>query len=136
MDLVTFDRVSAELEAEAKGIQKAKRPAYTVGNPDVLHNFKSVAQRIGITPEQVLAVYMLKHVDAVVSILAKPHLPQAEAIIGRFADNINYLHLGYALVKEREVERMPAVRFEEEEELETVGSAGFRVRGKMGPKGR
>src|SRR5690606_7796603 len=43
----------------------------------------------------------LKHVDAVTSALCRPDLPQAEAILGRFADLINYAKLGYALIEER-----------------------------------
>lgn len=103
MNRERYEEVSGHLEEVSKEIQKQKRPAYTVGNADVLHNFKSVAERVGITPGQVLAVYMLKHVDAVVSALAKPHLPQAEEITGRFADLINYSHLGYALVMDQEI---------------------------------
>lgn len=100
MNKEQFDKVSADLTAECVAIQEAKRPAYTIGNEDVLHNFKSVAERVGITPGQVLSVYFLKHVDAVISALAKPHLPQAEAVKGRFADLVNYAHLGYALLED------------------------------------
>jgi hypothetical protein len=95
-----YEAVCAELMAEADGIQTAKRPGYTAGNADVLHNFKSVAARVGITPGQVWCVYFLKHVDAIVSIMAKPDLPVSEAPIGRFSDCINYAKLGYALHKE------------------------------------
>jgi hypothetical protein len=96
-----YDLVAARLIAAAASIEASKRPGYTAGHEDVLHNFKTVAERIGITPGQVLAVYMLKHVDAIVSILAKPDLPVSEAAIGRFADLVNYCKLGYALVEER-----------------------------------
>ena len=100
MDLKTYLKAMEALEAERVGIQKAKRPAYTAGREDVLHNFKSVAQRVGITPGQVLAVYLLKHVDAVVAALAHPHLPQAEPVVGRFADLMNYAGLGFALLED------------------------------------
>lgn len=85
----------------AEDIESSKRPAYTIGSEDVLANFKRVAERTGQTPGQVLATYMLKHVDAVTSALCRPDLPQAEAILGRFADLINYAKLGYALIEER-----------------------------------
>lgn len=71
-----------------------------MGNQDVLHNFKTVAQRVGVTPGQVWAVYFLKHIDAITSIMCAPDLPVSEAPIGRFADAVNYLKLGYALHKE------------------------------------
>src|SRR5690606_26128816 len=85
----------------AEDIESSKRPAYTIGSEDVLANFKRIAERTGQEPGQVLATYMLKHVDAVTSALCRPDLPQAEAILGRFADLINYAKLGYALIEER-----------------------------------
>jgi hypothetical protein len=41
---------------------------------------------------------MTKHYDAILSALARPELPQAEEIEGRFADLINYAKLGYTLL--------------------------------------
>lgn len=102
MNADQYDRTAAALLFEARQIETSKRPAYTIGSEDVLANFKRVAARVGITPGQVMAVYMLKHVDAVTSALCRPDLPQAEAISGRFADNINYLKLGYALICEEQ----------------------------------
>lgn len=104
-----FDQITAALMKTAEDISKAKRPAYTVGNVDVLHNFKSVAQRLGVSPGQALAVYMLKHMDAIITALTKPELPQAEEITGRFADAINYLKMGYALLKEPQIKSAPKV---------------------------
>jgi hypothetical protein len=70
-----YENVSAELMTLALGIEDSKRPGYTLGNDDVLHNFKSVAKRLGITPEQAWGVYSLKHLDAICSIMAHPELP-------------------------------------------------------------
>lgn len=109
MDTKTYDAISKQLIDEAHQIEAAKRPAYTIGSPDVLANFKRVADRTGATPGQVLATYMLKHVDAVTSALCQPGLPQAEAIIGRFADLINYCKLGYALISERDADKKESV---------------------------
>jgi len=89
----------------AASIEASKRPGYTCGNVDVLHNFKSVAARIGVTPEQAWAVYALKHFDAVLSIMTKPDLPVSEEATGRFSDAVNYLALGFALWQEREADK-------------------------------
>jgi hypothetical protein len=97
-----YDRVTGELMALASKIETDKRPGYTSGSADVLANFKRVAVRAGITPEQAWLVYFLKHIDAVTSIMAQPDLPVSEAPPGRFADAINYLKLGYALLEERQ----------------------------------
>lgn len=100
MTLQEYTYLSQRLLEEAHEIETAKRPAYTIGSADVLANFKRVAERTGCHAGQVLAVYMLKHVDAVTAALCDPSIPQAEAILGRFADNVNYLKLGFALVTE------------------------------------
>src|SRR6478672_3437147 len=87
--------------ALAREIETAKRPGYTVGSGDVLANFKAAALRAGITPEQAWVVLVSKHFDAVTAIMAHPHLPVSEAPAGRFADGVNYLRLGWALLSER-----------------------------------
>ena len=97
-----YDLVANELLTLARDITISKRPGYTVGSVDVLANFKTVAERIGITTEQAWLVYFLKHIDAITTIMAKPDLPVSEAPPGRFADAINYILLGYAIFKERQ----------------------------------
>lgn len=101
MTQADYDKVSSELMALAASIEDSKRPGYTVGSSDVLANFKRVAERAGVTTEQAWAIYFLKHVDAVLSILTKPELPVSEEPPGRFADLVNYTRLGYAIWRER-----------------------------------
>jgi hypothetical protein len=95
-----YHELSAYLLDLARQIEDSKRPAYTVGSPDVLHNFVSVATRAGISPMQAWAVYFLKHIDAITALAKDRTIPQAEAIEGRFADAINYLKLEFALSQE------------------------------------
>lgn len=102
MNYQDYEQASQALLKEAWSIQTSKRPGYTTGSNDILQNFKAVADRTGLTPEQAWCVYFLKHIDAITSIMAKPHLPVSEAPLGRFSDAINYLMLGWALLKERE----------------------------------
>lgn len=101
MTQAEYDVVAGELMALAREIEDSKRPGYTAGSEDVLSNFKRVAERAGISTEQAWAVYFLKHVDAVLSILTRPDLPVSEAAPGRFADGVNYLRLGFAIWRER-----------------------------------
>lgn len=111
-----FEKLKAFLHKNAEGIATAKRPGYTQGNGDVLRNFKRVAEAIPNTcPDcgyhgtlnagQALSVYFLKHVDATVSALSSPDLPQAESLEGRFSDILNYADLGFALYAEQDFER-------------------------------
>lgn len=102
MTTAEYDRVADELAALARQIEMSKRPGYTLGSVDVLANFKQVADRAGITPGQAWTVYFLKHVDAITAIMTRPDLPVSEEPPGRFADGLNYLRLGYALLKERD----------------------------------
>jgi hypothetical protein len=97
-----YDGVAEGLMQLAREIETSKRPGYTRGDDDVLANFKRAAEGAGITTEQAWAVFFLKHIDAIVSIMTKPHLAVSEAAEGRFADALNYLRLGYALLRERE----------------------------------
>lgn len=102
MNHATYQKHANDLDALATSIADAKRPGYTLGDDDVLRNFKAVAERMGVTPMQAWGVYFLKHIDAITSLAKDPAIPQAEAIEGRFADAINYLKLGFALVNEKE----------------------------------
>jgi hypothetical protein len=97
-----YDAVAGDLMALAQSIEDSKRPGYTVGAEDVLANFKRTADRAGVDVGQAWAVFFLKHIDAILSIMTRPDLPQAEEPPGRFADAINYLRLGYALLHERQ----------------------------------
>lgn len=81
----------------AAGIEDAKRPAYTMGDEDVLNNFKVIAMLLGITPRQVLMVFKLKHTLSLCSWAKSSSIPQAEPLDGRFADDINYNKLGYGM---------------------------------------
>jgi len=73
-----FNEVIKELDKMSKSIMLNKRPEYTNENEDVLQNFKSTAEELGISD--------LK----------------SEPIESRFADIINYCYLGLALFYERD----------------------------------
>jgi hypothetical protein len=100
MTIDTYKRLSEDLLAAAASIEEAKRAGYTMGSEDVLANFKRIAERTGLTPLQVWAVYFLKHVDAITSYTTRPDLPVSEAMEGRVCDAINYLKLGWGLIQE------------------------------------
>lgn len=102
MDRQRYTELSRALLAHAQGIQDAKSPGYTVVSRDVLANFKRVADRASVSEGQAWAVYFLKHIDALTTIMTRPEAPISEAPIGRFSDAINYLFLGWALFVERE----------------------------------
>lgn len=98
-----YKKYARELKKDAYRIMSAKQPEYTNNNTDVLHNFKSTAKRLGIDPMVVWSVFFDKHIQAIQSHAANADMFQAEPIASRYADAMNYLQLGYALMKEREV---------------------------------
>lgn len=115
MNSKTYKQISKQLDQAAKDIMKGKQPEYTNNNKDVLHNFKSSAEMLGLQPIEVWAVFFHKHVQAIMSHAHNPGMNQAEPIESRYADAINYLHLGFALMKERDCK------------VEIIGRAGNSV---------
>lgn len=68
---------------------------------DRLSNFKEAAKRKGITPYQVLGVYMDKHVTAVDNFISRGKL-ESEPIEDRLMDIINYCMLLVALIEDND----------------------------------
>tara|TARA_R110000737_G_scaffold229427_1_gene243100 strand:+ start:109 stop:447 length:339 start_codon:yes stop_codon:yes gene_type:complete len=83
---------------KAQDIMDAKQPEYTNKSIDVLYNFISTAKSVGIEPMKVWAVFFNKHVQAILTHAGDPNMNQAEPIESRYADAINYLFLGFALL--------------------------------------
>jgi len=100
-----YQQLADHLLATARKIADSKRPAYTVGSPDVLANFKRIGDRIGLDPLKVLDTYFLKHIDSITA-MSNNEIKQDEPVLERFADAINYLLLKYALLVERSGDRV------------------------------
>lgn len=95
-----FESIKKYMLSKSKHIMDLKQPEYTNQNEDVLQNFKQTAKAIGITPMQCWAVFLNKHLQSILSHAGDANLTHAEPIENRYADAINYLFLGIALVKE------------------------------------
>lgn len=80
---------------------------YTQGRSEVksdhkgrLINFYKNAEKNGLTPYQILNVYMGKHLDAIDTFIKSGGLrTESEPIEGRICDAINYMLLLYKMVK-------------------------------------
>ena len=96
-----FQQLSKTLDLMCKDIMKAKGPEYTQEDKDILANFKNTASRLNTTPLKVWGAYFDKQISSIYAHLNNANLKKAEAIESRFADIINYCHLGLALFKER-----------------------------------
>lgn len=69
------------------------------GDEDVLENFKRNAERLGLTKEQVLGVYMNKHLDAIYTYISTGKV-ESEGIEGRIHDAVFYLILLLVMAEE------------------------------------
>ena len=97
-----FKLLSKALDLIAKDTMKSKGPEYTQENKDILANFKNTADRLNTVPLKVWGAFFDKQISSVYAHLNNANLKKAETIESRFADIINYCHLGLALFKERE----------------------------------
>lgn len=107
MTLAQYNEMRKRIIDLAEAVQSAKRPDYTVENADVLHNFKSVAARLNLTPTEVSRVYALKHEDAITRMCLNPGGVFSEPPALRVADRINYATLELALLIDAGVEVWP-----------------------------
>ena len=84
---------------EAKVLRVAKGHDYS-GDEDSNRNFKEGGKRLGLKPEQVLGVYLDKHLEAIHTFI-KDGVVKSEPIEGRVMDAINYLLILLSIYKEQ-----------------------------------
>jgi hypothetical protein len=107
MDHEEYYQIRKELLEFAEEVAAPKREEYTGQSQDILYNFKRIANRLGMSPLQVWAVYFNKHVDSVNTFI-KGEASVSEPMGSRFADMLNYLFLGIALIIEEEQTQSPS----------------------------
>lgn len=78
-----------------------KGKEYSKGSTDALYNFKEVAQRLGLTPNQTLLVYLEKAMFSVEKWVKDGQLSSGETIISRLDDVRNYCDLLEALINDK-----------------------------------
>ena len=96
-----FTKLSKALDYMAKDTMKSKGPEYTQEDKDILANFKNTASRLNTTELKVWGAFFDKQISSIYAHANNVNLKKAETIESRFADIINYCHLGLALFKER-----------------------------------
>jgi hypothetical protein len=101
MTSVEFNKIANKLDTLAKDIMNKKGPEYTQQDIDILANFKNTGDRLNTTPLKIWGAYFDKQITSIYAHLNNANLKKAESIESRFADIINYCHLGLALFKER-----------------------------------
>ena len=84
-----------------KSTRESGQKEYAHNTDNVFANFERVADSLDISRQQALAVYLLKHVDGVMSYI-QGHKSQREDVRGRITDIIVYLMLLWGMVEEDE----------------------------------
>ena len=95
-----FTEYRDKFVAEALEISDSKSIEYTISNTDKHYNFKHVADRLGITPQQAMMVYVLKHVDAICNDAKTGKQASDETVRSRCQDIMNYAILYASLHEE------------------------------------
>lgn len=86
---------------ECQKLRGAGQAEYARTAENALANFERVAQHLGISREQVLFVYMFKHIDGITSFI-NGHRSQREDVRGRINDVIVYMILLRAMIEDKD----------------------------------
>ncbi len=103
---MTFEQCDTIIEdhtASRVAMCQAKAREYA-NSDDRLANFKRNAAILGTSPETILMVYMMKHIDAIGHFVKSGGSVGSEPIEGRIMDAQNYLDLLVCLLAERKKE--------------------------------
>ena len=82
-------------------MRAAGQKEYARKSRNAFANFQRIGDNLKISREEVLLVYLLKHIDGICS-YANGHKSQREDIRGRITDAIVYLCLFWGMVEEND----------------------------------
>ncbi len=82
-------------------MRAAGQKEYARKESNAFANFERVGKNLDISREEVLLVYLLKHIDGICSFV-KGHKSQREDVRGRLTDAIVYLCLLWGMINEEE----------------------------------
>tara|TARA_R110001599_G_scaffold255430_1_gene455627 strand:- start:2543 stop:2896 length:354 start_codon:yes stop_codon:yes gene_type:complete len=98
----TFFLIAEKFFKNCLEVSKAKGEEYTVGSGQKFTNFESIGERLSLSREEVLMVYLLKHIDSIRYYILHGTEASDEKIDGRILDAVNYLVLLYGMIYEKE----------------------------------
>lgn len=101
MKVNEFINWAKAIQSEENRVMVTKGEEYTVSDEDKFKNFKSIAERLKMTPEEVCMVYLLKHLDSIRNYILHGKESSDEPIFGRIMDARNYLLLLGGIIKEK-----------------------------------
>ena len=80
-------------------VRAAGQKEYARKNNNAFANFERISENLDIQREEVLLVYLLKHMDGICSFV-KGHKSQREDVRGRLTDAIVYLCLLWGMIED------------------------------------
>lgn len=86
---------------ECKRLRSAGQKEYARAEDNAFANFQRVSERLGLKQEEVLLVYLEKHLDGIHSYV-QGHKSQREDVRGRINDAIVYLCILRGMVEEQD----------------------------------
>ena len=86
------------IDTHAKGQKE-----YADNEQQVFDNFNRIGKRLDLSSEEVLAIYLLKHIDGITSFI-KGYKSQREDVRGRITDCIVYLCILWGMIEEKETQ--------------------------------
>jgi hypothetical protein len=95
-DLLTQDIQHAE-----RAVREHGQKEYAHEEDNCFANFERIGKALGLSREEVLMIYLLKHMDGIVAHI-RGHRSQREDIRGRIKDARMYLALLWGMVEEDE----------------------------------
>jgi len=105
MTVPDFIKWAKSMQSEENRIMLCKGKEYTVSDDDKFKNFKSIGDRLSLSPEQVAMIYLLKHMDSIRNYILTGKESSEEPIRGRIQDARNYLLLLGGIIEEKKSER-------------------------------
>tara|TARA_R100000234_G_C5003149_1_gene181263 strand:- start:3621 stop:3977 length:357 start_codon:yes stop_codon:yes gene_type:complete len=100
MKVSNFIKWAESMQKEENRLMLVKGKEYTVSDEDKFKNFKSIAERMSLKPEQICLVYLLKHMDSIRNYVLTGKEVSEEGIMGRIQDARNYLLLLGGIIEE------------------------------------
>ena len=100
MQYEKMKKLSEEIWKQLQETRDEGQKAYAHRKDNVFANFDRVAERLQVTPEKVLMVYLLKHIDGITAYI-EGHTSQREDVRGRIKDSMVYLMLLWGMIEEQ-----------------------------------
>jgi len=101
-----FIRWAKDVQEVENKLMLDKGKEYTVSDEDKFKNFKSIAERMKCSPEEVALIYLLKHMDSIRNYVLYGIESSSESIEGRIQDARNYLLLLGGIIHETKIENI------------------------------